>query len=71
MPQIKDRNSLPKHTLHPRDDFVTGRIRWFVEIYDPGTNVRLEVPLERCAAIGDGRKVTSANKYWVTISFVL
>jgi len=54
---------LPEHTLHPCNDFMTGRVRGLVEVYNTRADVRLEIPLERCAAIGNGRKVTSANKY--------
>ena len=57
---------LPKHTLHPRDNFVAGRVGGFIEVYNTGADVRLEVPLERCAAIGNGREVTSANEHCIS-----
>jgi hypothetical protein len=49
---------------------MTGRVRGLVEVNHTGANVRLEVPFERCAAIGNGCKVTGANKYYnLVVSF--
>ena len=35
---------IPKHALDPRDNFVAGGIRGFVEVDDAGANVGFEVP---------------------------
>lgn len=36
---------IPEYALNPSDDFVTGGIRRFVKINDPGTDILLEVAL--------------------------
>jgi hypothetical protein len=43
---------------------MTGRVRRLVEIYNTRADIRFEIPFEGCAAIGNGCKVTSANKYY-------
>lgn len=53
----------PKNTLDPGDDFVTGRVGRLVEVNDTRADIRLDVSLQRRAAIGDRCEVASSDKH--------
>lgn len=54
---------LPKDSLHPSHDFVTGRVGGLVEVDHTGADVRLEVTLERRSTGRDWGEVAGANKH--------
>lgn len=62
--------TVPKHALHPRDDFVTRRVGGFVEIYDTGGNIGFEISLQWSTAIGNRSEVTCADEDCYVISIV-
>lgn len=61
---MRSEHILPQHSLDPCDNFVTGRVGWFVEIYDTRRDVRLEITLEWRAAIGNWSEVSGTDEYW-------
>lgn len=57
-----------KHSLDPRDNFMTGRIRRFVEVDHAGGDVGLEIALVRGAAYWDRCEVTCSDEYCSRVS---
>lgn len=55
----------PQDTLDPCDNFVTGRIRRLVQVYNSRANVRLEIPLERGTSTWNGCEMTSSDEYCI------
>lgn len=53
---------LPEHPLDPSDNFMTGRVRGFVEIDDAGADVGLEVALQGGTAVWDGSEVAGSDE---------
>lgn len=52
----------PEHALDPSDDLVTRGIGRLIEVDDSRADVRLDVALQRRAAIGNGGEVTRSNE---------
>lgn len=60
--RFEARKSLPQDPLHPRDDFMTGRVGRLVQVDHTGVDVGLQVTLERRATGRNWCKMTGPHK---------
>ena len=62
------RKHSPQHPLDPRDDFMTGRIRGLVKVYNTRTDVGFEIALQRSAPIRNWCEMPGSHEYCRLVS---
>lgn len=56
-----------EHALNPCDDFVGGGVGGFVEVYNTGGDITLDVSHVRLAAMGDGCEMSRPDEQLVVV----